>query len=1643
MTESSVQPRSTTLDTIVTAFAEVDARPDGSVVVSRYFRHVPDEELTARPPEMLAGTLKSHLELAATRVPGSAAVRVYNPTTETDGWSSSRTVVQVVTDDMPFLVDSVTASLVQREIDIHLVIHPQMRVRRDDAGELLEVLDRGSAGAGDADGVITESWMLLTIDRLGDEEARATITGAIENVLRDVREAVEDWPAMRTKCLVIAAELEGAPPANVDRAEVEQAVAFLRWMADNHFTFLGYREYSLEATAEGDVIRPLGGTGLGMLHEDPPADKAIKPLSEQSSRKARERGVLVLTKANSLSTVHRPAYLDYVGVRTYAPDGTTLGEKRFLGLYASTAYTESVMRLPVVSEKVKAVLERSGLAPDSHTGKDLVEVLESYPRDELIQASPDQLFETAMAVTQLQERRRTKLFLREDDFGRFVSCLVYIPRDRYNTGVRTRMASILKEAFGGESVEFTASVSERALSRLQFVVRVPVGERVRSLDEAQQADLERRLVEVSRNWSDRLGDGLRDRLGEVEGDRLLDRFGRGFPTAYEETFSVVQGVADLSHLDRLGDDRRTSVALYRPTDSPENIRRFKLFRVDPLSLTDILPIFTDMGVEVVDEQPYEVTRSDGSELHVYDFGLRVNDPEIWSGVTHEELRDLFEGAVLAVWDGRAESDGFNQLVLAARLTCRQVVILRTVAKYLRQTQATFSQSYFEDALVTNPSIAADLVAFFEARFDPDRFAGQADEDREAESEAIATRIRAALDDVSSLDEDRIIRSFLAVMQATLRTNFFQHSGAAAAGSSDADSPETEPKPYVSLKLNPKAIPDLPAPRPAYEIWVYSPQVEGVHLRFGSVARGGLRWSDRREDFRTEILGLVKAQMVKNAVIVPTGSKGGFYAKKLPDPAVSREAWLAEGQSAYRTFISGLLDLTDNRVGTEIVPPERVVRHDGDDPYLVVAADKGTATFSDIANGVAQSYGFWLDDAFASGGSAGYDHKAMGITARGAWESVKRHFREMGVDTQSEDFTVVGVGDMSGDVFGNGMLLSEHIRLVAAFDHRHVFVDPDPVAATSFQERKRLFELPRSSWDDYDRSLISAGGGVFARSLKSISITPEMRSALGLDDDVSTMTPTELIHAIVLAPVDLFWNGGIGTYVKASTEDHLAIGDRANDPIRVNGSELRVKVVGEGGNLGLSQLGRIEAALAGVRVNTDAIDNSAGVDTSDHEVNIKILLGDVVRRGDLTTEERNTLLASMTDDVADHVLRDNYEQNVLLGNARAQEVSMVPVHVRLMGWLEGRGELDRGLEFLPSDAEIEKRASEGLGLKSPEFSVLVAYAKLALKRDILESNLPDDPYFSATLADYFPAALRETYAAELGEHPLRREIITNSVVNSMVNRGGITFAFRAQEEAGSTPEQVARAYIVCREVFGLRTYVEAIEALDNQLPTRVQTELYLEFRRLLDRAVRWLLVARPSGLDITTEIDRFTPVVEALAPRIPQLLQGTERERVTTQVGRWTNAGVPEDLAQRGASLLDSYSLLDVTEIASDLGRQPDEVAEVYFKMSERFGIDAMLNRVAALPRDDRWDALARGALRDDLYAVLEAVTRNAFEFNRDLDGDGVVTADERIDAWDVANADGVTRASGQLTGIRSLEKPNIAALSVALRALRSVVRSGS
>ena len=1602
-------------------------------LLNGYYRHVAAEDLLDRRAEDLVGAALSHRSLAMQRTPGQANVRVFTPSVEQEGWSTGHTVIEIVTDDMPFLVDSVSAEINGQGRAIHLVVHPQLVVRRDDGGRLVEVLgvDVDQATRELPDGAVAESWMHIQIDRESDLSDRAELTARLHGVLQQVRAAVQDWPAMRQRAEAIGAQIEEHPPVGLDEAQTSEAKTLLAWMASGQFTFLGYREYVLERRADGEYLSTVPGSGLGLLRAETEADATKEPAAAQlppaAAAKAREKHLCIVTKANSRSPVHRNVFLDYIGIKAFDETGEVTGERRFLGLFTSSAYTSSVSHVSFISAKIQEVIERSGFAPDSHLAKDLLGVLETYPRDELFQADAAHLTETAKAVVHLAERRRTRLFLRKDDYGRFMSCLVYLPRDRYNTAVRLRMDAILSRAFNGAGVEYTTRVSESSLARLHFVVRVPSGERLPDVD---VTELERQLVAATRTWDEDLAEATRAEYGEEHGARMLGTYARAFPEGYKEDFHPRVAVADLHQVEELGAAGDFRLNLYHSPGAPEGERRLKLYRRGSVSLSEVLPYFTDLGVVVTDERPYELSRQDGSSVHIYDFGLRAEDEESWTRGP-DGMRAAFQEAFQAVWEGLAESDGFNALVLSAGLTWRQIVILRTVSKYLRQTGTTFSQEYIEATLRGNAHIARLLVELFETRFDPDRYAqdgGSADAgaERTGVEEACTRVILGALDGVSSLDEDRILRSFLSVIQATLRTNFYQHGAEGA-----------PTKPTVALKIDPSAVPGMPSPKPKFEIWVYGPRAEGVHLRFGHVARGGLRWSDRREDFRTEVLGLVKAQMVKNAVIVPTGSKGGFIAKQLPDPS-DREAWLAEGIEAYKLFISALLDVTDNRESGRIVPPPRVVRHDEEDPYLVVAADKGTASFSDIANSVARDYGFWLDDAFASGGSAGYDHKGMGITARGAWESVKRHFRELDHDTQTQDFTVVGVGDMSGDVFGNGMLLSEHIRLVAAFDHRDIFIDPSPDAATSYTERRRLFDLPRSSWGDYDRSLLSAGGGVFSRGAKSITLTDEIRDVLGLPADTATMTPTELMRAILQAPVDLLWNGGIGTYVKASSESNAQIGDRANDAIRVDGADLRVKVVGEGGNLGFSQLGRIEAALAGVRINTDAIDNSAGVDTSDHEVNIKILLTGLMREDDLTLKQRNELLVAMTQDVGLAVLRDNYEQNVLLGNARAQDHQMLGVHRRFMDWLTGRGELDRALEFLPDDGMLEERSAQGRGLSSPEFAVLVAYAKLALKADLVQSRLPDEPWFHSSLAQYFPPAIRERFPDELDKHPLRREIIVNSVANSIINRGGITFIFRAMEETGASSDQVARAFVVAREVFDLSSFVAEVEALDNVVPTAAQTKAYLEFRRLLDRSVRWFLQNRPSSLDVAAEIDRFAPHVAATRSRMSDLLGGVEKERMEREVARLEELGFGSDLAARIASLLDTYSCLDIVEIAAETGRDLEEITPLYFAVSEYFEIDSLLFRVSDLGREDRWDSLARGAMRDDLYSVLDSLTRAVLEATDS--GDDAAT---RLAAWVEGNAASLERTRNALSGIDSLSEPGLAPLSVALRSLRSIVRAGS
>jgi glutamate dehydrogenase len=1572
--------------------------------VRQYYHWVPAKDLADRDQADLCGAVVAHWRTARQRGRGEAKVNVYNPERERDGWTSPYTVVEVISDDMPFIVDSVTMELSRQGCNIELIVHPVMRVVRDAEGELTQVLEPG----GVAFGFVTESVIHAEVAYEPDPERLSVLRAGVELVLEEVRAAVEDWAEMRAKTTALATELRRqAPPA--EPHELAETQAFLSWLADEHFTFLGYREYVLSPGEESAQLSVVEGSGLGILRGS--SRTPSKTLTGKALALARSPHPLVLTKANSKATVHRPSYLDYVGVKQFAPDGTVVGERRFLGLYTTTAYKTSPRDIPLLRDKVERVLDHAAFPPDSHDAKGLIDILESLPRDLLVQISSDDLFEIAIGILGLGERQRVRLFVTADQLDRFVACTLCMPRDRFNTENRQRAGRILADAFHGDQVDWRLQLTESLIVRVDYVVHTPGG----VPDTYDVGEIEARIAESTRAWTDQLRAVLIAAHGEQQGGELFVRYGEAFPPGYRADRSADTALLDVDRIEELIAAGHPIIDIYRRPAESENMIRCQLLSAKRVSLSDVVPTFEHMGAKVVDERPYEVSPSGTSPVWIYDFGLTC-DPQ---GLARAGT--AFADVIIAVWSGRLEDDRLNGLVMGAGLTGREITIIRAVLRYLRQATVAFSNAYMIATLLRHPTIAVALVRLFEARFDPDG----ADI---ARTEALTTEIEAEIDEVQSLDEDRILRSFLAVVLAMLRTNYFRVLP-------DSDPPK--PLGYLSFKLDPSRLDMLPRPRPRFEIFVYSPRVEGIHLRGGKVARGGLRWSDRREDFRTEVLGLMKAQMVKNALIVPVGSKGGFVVKQ-PPATGGADALREEGIACYRTFLSGLLDLTDNYAGSEVVPPERVVRYDDDDPYLVVAADKGTATFSDIANEVSAQYGFWLGDAFASGGSHGYDHKAMGITARGAWESVKRHFRELGTDVQNEEFTVVGIGDMSGDVFGNGMLCSEHIRLLAAFNHAHVFLDPDPDPAASFAERTRLFGLGRSSWSDYDPAVISPGGGVHARSLKSIPITREVKEALGIEAD--RLSPTELIHELLRAPVDLVFNGGIGTYVKAADETHADVGDRTNDAVRIDGAQLRCRVVGEGGNLGFTQRGRIEYALsggpdgAGGRINTDAVDNVAGVNCSDHEVNIKILLDEVVAEGEMTDDERNALLVEMTDAVGEQVLAGSYSQTQALSLAGAQAVSMIDVHARLLRRLEQVAGLDREIEFLPSEKTIAARRNDRRGLVSPELATLMAYGKIFLYSELVESDLPEDPYLIRDLERYFPEPLRERFAEHIRHHRLRRELIATIVANQLVDRAGMTFAFRLAEETGAGAPQLARAYAVAREVFEMRSFWEAVQGLDNQIEAGTQLAMLIEGRRLVERAARWVVRAGPrAGIDVTAMTDRFAPAARTLADALPDVLRGLDREQFTERKADLEAGGVPAELAHRVASMQSLLSVFDIVVDAALTGSEQAVVTDMYFGIGSRLGLDWLRDRILELPRTDRWQSLARAALRDDLYRLHRSLTReillSAAEFK----------AEAPLDDWLERNAAGVERADTVVADVKASREYDTTTLPVVLRELRSLV----
>ncbi|MCX2545968.1 NAD-glutamate dehydrogenase [Pseudomonas sp. COW5] len=1586
------------------------ALPQVALFAEQFFGIISLDELTQRRLSDLAGCTLSAWRLLERFDHAQPQVRVYNPDYERHGWQSTHTAVEVLHHDLPFLVDSVRTELNRRGYSIHTLQTTVLSVRRGSKGELLEILPKGTTG----EGILHESLMYLEIDRCANAAELNVLSKELEQVLGEVRVAVADFEPMKAKVQEILTKLDNSAFA-VDAGEKNEIKSFLEWLVGNHFTFLGYEEFTVVDQADGGHIEYdqnsfLGLTKMlrtGLTNED-------RHIEDYAVNYLREPTLLSFAKAAHPSRVHRPAYPDYVSIREIDADGKVIKEHRFMGLYTSSVYGESVRVIPFIRRKVEEIERRSGFQAKAHLGKELAQVLEVLPRDDLFQTPVDELFSTVMSIVQIQERNKIRVFLRKDPYGRFCYCLAYVPRDIYSTEVRQKIQQVLMERLKATDCEFWTFFSESVLARVQLILRVDPKNRI-DIDPLQ---LENEVIQACRSWQDDYAALTVETFGEANGTNVLADFPKGFPAGYRERFAAHSAVVDMQHLLNLSEKKPLAMSFYQPLASGPRELHCKLYHADtPLALSDVLPILENLGLRVLGEFPYRLRHNNGREFWIHDFAFTAAEG---MDLDIQQLNDTLQDAFVHIVRGDAENDAFNRLVLTAGLPWRDVALLRAYARYLKQIRLGFDLGYIASTLNNHTDIARELTRLFKTRFYLARKLGS--DDLDDKQLRLEQAILTALDDVQVLNEDRILRRYLDLIKATLRTNFYQ---------TDANG---QNKSYFSFKFNPHLIPELPKPVPKFEIFVYSPRVEGVHLRFGNVARGGLRWSDREEDFRTEVLGLVKAQQVKNSVIVPVGAKGGFLPRRLPLGG-SRDEIAAEGIACYRIFISGLLDITDNLKDGKLVPPVNVVRHDDDDPYLVVAADKGTATFSDIANGIAIDYGFWLGDAFASGGSAGYDHKKMGITAKGAWVGVQRHFRERGINVQEDSVTVVGIGDMAGDVFGNGLLMSDKLQLVAAFNHMHIFIDPNPNPATSFVERQRMFDLPRSAWSDYDTSIMSEGGGIFSRSAKSIAISPQMKERFDIQAD--KLTPTELLNALLKAPVDLLWNGGIGTYVKASSESHADVGDKANDALRVNGNELRCKVVGEGGNLGMTQLGRVEFGLNGGGSNTDFIDNAGGVDCSDHEVNIKILLNEVVQAGDMTGKQRDQLLASMTDEVGGLVLGNNYKQTQALSLAARRAYERAAEYKRLMSDLEGRGKLDRAIEYLPTEEQLTERAATGKGLTRPELSVLISYSKIDLKQQLLDSLVPDDDYLTRDMETAFPPSLVSKFADAMRRHRLKREIVSTQIANDLVNHMGITFVQRLKESTGMTPANVAGAYVIVRDIFHLPHWFRQIEALDYQVSADVQLELMDELMRLGRRATRWFLRARRNEQNAARDVAHFGPHLKELGLKLDELLSGEIRENWQERYQAYVAAGVPELLARMVAGTTHLYTLLPIIEAADVTGQDPAEVAKAYFAVGSALDITWYISQISALPVENNWQALAREAFRDDVDWQQRAITIAVLQA-----GGGNLDVEERLGLWMAQHDAMIQRWRAMLVEIRAASGTDYAMYAVANRELNDVALSG-
>ncbi len=1559
-------------------------------------------------PRDIAAIARSAFEFRAQRQSGKSKVRIFNPEHKSDGWNDPHTVIEILNDDMPFLVDSVLDELAESSIPIILLLHPVEKLKRLVKTGAVTEAEKGSVE-------VKESFIHVHIERINSPTRRARLIKRLETVLKEVRLAVIDWSTMMDRVRKVIDEYkETPPPIPVD--ELAEALEFLNWLIDGHFTFLGIRQYAFEGGADTGDLVAVKRSSLGILRDSKVevlrrAGKLVSMTPEVRDF-LQDPSPLIIAKANVKANVHRRTHMDYIGVKIFDAKGRLKGELRLIGLFTSVAYTRSVKAIPILRRKAIRMIEASGVNPDGHSGKALQNILENYPRDELFQIDDETLLQNSLGMLRLSERPRTAIFVRKDKFDRYVSVLVFVPRERFNTDVRVKIGNYLAQAYDGRISAHYTSFPEGTLTRIQYIVG-------RNEDETPSPDIAAMEVAIeglTRTWSDNLIAAIKSQNGGSVARALIKRYAEAFSPAYQDAFSPAQGLADIARMENLSHLGGLSIEFGANIQAEEDYSiRLKLYHSGgPIPLSDRLPILEKMDFHAINERSYQVIRGEGTvgdDVWVHDIILQhVRGQKIHL----DKLEDRLEACFMAVWDGLAENDGYNALVLNQGLGWRDVAMLRAYGKYLRQVGVSFSQTYMAATLVNHGELATWLVDLFHTRFDTRSARGGGY--NKAREKTILGKIEDALGNVSSLDEDRIIRHFSNVIMATWRTNFFQTGE------------DGQPKPSIAVKLNSKQVDGLPEPRPFAEIFVYSPDVEGIHMRFGKIARGGLRWSDRPEDFRTEVLGLVKAQQVKNAVIVPVGSKGGFVPKKLPQGG-PREKIQEEAIRCYKMFISNLLDLTDNLDGDKLIHPVEVVRHDGDDPYLVVAADKGTATFSDIANGISQSRGFWLDDAFASGGSAGYDHKKMGITARGGWEAVKRHFREMNIDCQSTPFTVIGVGDMSGDVFGNGMLLSTQTKVIAAFDHRDIFIDPDPDPAKSFAERKRLFALPRSSWKDYTPALISQGGGVFSRSEKSIELSDEICAMTGLKS--STATPNELLHALLKSEADLLWFGGIGTYVRASSETDADAGDRANDVIRVTAKELKFKMIGEGANLGMTQRARIEFAQNGGRINTDAVDNSAGVNSSDVEVNIKIALGSVELAKKITRKERNKFLAKMTKQVAALVLRNNIQQTLSISLAEFRGIEEIGFQQRLMRSLEKRNLLDRDVEFLPSDAEIHERQASGNSLTRPELSVLLAYAKIVLYDDLLATDVPDDSYLGAELMRYFPETLQKTYPEAIQGHKLRREIIATMLANSIVNRGGPTIISRLMDETGADVAAIAAAFAIARDCFGLTDLNGRIDALDNKIDTAEQTRLYAMAQTLMRDQLVWFLRNTPTTDGLEKVISHYRDGLAELETSLGAILPATMNDELGQVEKQLADSGVPAKLAGKVAALGILSRGPDIIYVAGRSGTKLKDVAKIFFELGADLKIDWLVKKADEVSSTDYFERLALNRIIDNMYDAQRAIVREILV--------GKVPAAKALKNWRQKNSVAFERTQQAVNETVESGDITLAKLAVASGHLRDLV----